>query len=283
LAAPPPLPPTPAATSCIIDPKTSTEQIQLLAQTKLNGQGTSSVTVTAGGSSRTLNLFGGLAVDPATNQAFVVQSGSGTIQIVNLGPVASNTLKAAEISETASAFRSRSTLRRRYRGRGYASGHSDIHHYRPGWRKSLWSWFRFRFTSAPGCTSIGTCQIAPSPTNCTFVSTREVDVTVPHSLLLTPHKYAVDVVNSVGSQSNVTDFFVIKAVDMTPACSGGNPQPNSVAIADSLPGTGFAPIAVVSNSGCNNISVIDMLRSSRLMTPYRTILPASLPIPSSVR
>src|SRR5260221_3947346 len=78
LSAPPPLPPTPAATSCIIDPKTSDEQIQFLAQTKLNGQGTSSVTVTAGGPSRGLDLFCGLAIDPGNYQGFVLQSGSGT-------------------------------------------------------------------------------------------------------------------------------------------------------------------------------------------------------------
>jgi len=68
----------------------------------------------------------------------------------------------------------------------------------------------------------------------------------------------VDVINSAGSQSNVTDFFVIKSVDLTGACTGGNPQPSSVAIADQLPGQNFSPIAVVSNSGCNNIMVIDV-------------------------
>jgi len=46
-----------------------------------------------------LNLFGGLAVDPATNQAFVVQSGSSTIQIVDLGPTSSTKLKTVEITE----------------------------------------------------------------------------------------------------------------------------------------------------------------------------------------
>jgi len=51
-----------------------------------------------------------------------------------------------------------------------------------------------------------------------------------------------------------------------------------VAIADSLPGTGFAPIAVVSNSGCNNISVIDI--APQLPTYDAShILPASSPIP----
>jgi DNA-binding beta-propeller fold protein YncE len=68
----------------------------------------------------------------------------------------------------------------------------------------------------------------------------------------------VDVLTGANVQSNATDFFVIKAVDLTGACSGGNPQPGSVAIADQLPGQGFAPIAVVTNTGCNNVSVVDI-------------------------
>src|SRR5262249_13388036 len=74
-------------------------------------------------------------------------------------------------------------------------------------------------------------------------------------------------VNNAGS-SNATDFFVIKAVDLSktatnPVCkdSSGNgvdAQPNSVAIADQLPGQGFAPIAVVTNSGCSSVSIINI-------------------------
>jgi DNA-binding beta-propeller fold protein YncE len=91
-----------------------------------------------------------------------------------------------------------------------------------------------------------------------YVSNRVLNVTIPASFLSMPHRYAVDVVNGSGVRSNATDFFVIKAVDMTTACSGGGPHPSSVAIADQLPGQGFSPIAVVSNSGCGNISVIDI-------------------------
>src|SRR5262249_30316149 len=76
--------------------------------------------------------------------------------------------------------------------------------------------------------------------------------------LALPHRYAVDVVNGSGVGSNATDFLVIKAVDLKTACSDGNPQPSSVAIADQLPGQAFAPIAVGSNSGCNNVSVVDI-------------------------
>src|SRR5260370_10968260 len=47
-----------------------------------------------------LKLFGGLAVDPVTNQAFVVKSGSGAIDIVDLGSVFTTTpIKTAQIDE----------------------------------------------------------------------------------------------------------------------------------------------------------------------------------------
>jgi hypothetical protein len=51
------------------------------------------------GTTGSLILSGGVAVDPATNQAFVAQSGSNLIQVVNLGPSTTNTLKKTEITE----------------------------------------------------------------------------------------------------------------------------------------------------------------------------------------
>jgi DNA-binding beta-propeller fold protein YncE len=95
-----------------------------------------------------------------------------------------------------------------------------------------------------------------------LVSSRILRVTIPHSFLAAPHHYAVDVLTGGGVRSNVTDFFVIQAVDMTKACTSALPKPSSVAIADQLPGQAFSPIAVVSNSGCNNVSVIDINPSS---------------------
>ena len=85
------------------------------------------------------------------------------------------------------------------------------------------------------------------------VSSRILDVTIPASFLAAPHRYAVDVITG-SVRSNSTDFFVIHAVDMKTACASALPQPSSVAIADQLPGQAFSPIAVVSNSGCNNIA-----------------------------
>jgi DNA-binding beta-propeller fold protein YncE len=97
--------------------------------------------------------------------------------------------------------------------------------------------------------------------NVQFVSSRQLTVTIPAANLSFLHRYALDAVNGNGVQSNATDFFVIEAVDMTPACTPTTPNtqhPSSVAIADQLMNGPFSPIAVVSNSGCNNISVVDI-------------------------
>jgi DNA-binding beta-propeller fold protein YncE len=249
LGAAPPPPPTPPSAACLPNPANATQQQQYLAQIVLNGTGTSSVTVNAGGTSTPLTLFGGVAVDPATNQAFVVQSGSGQIWIINLGPSSGTTLKTTQITELqvptvpgaliggiAGALMPQGTL----------TSTKDLANVQI---------FGSGFDSSTQVRLDGTA--IPSG-NVSYVSGRVLKATIPASFLAAPHRYAVDVVNGSGVRSNVTDFFVIKSVDLTSACSGGSPQPSSVAIADQLPGQGFSPIAVVSNSGCGNISVIDI-------------------------
>src|SRR5262249_47916915 len=77
------------------------------------------------------------------------------------------------------------------------------------------------------------------------------------SFLNAPHHYALDVISN-GSQSNAVDFIVVKAVDMSVACTSGPATPSSVAIADQLANGPFSPLAIVTNSGCNSISTIDI-------------------------
>jgi DNA-binding beta-propeller fold protein YncE len=103
------------------------------------------------------------------------------------------------------------------------------------------------------------------------ISDREVDVTIPKFFLSLPRHYALQV-KSNNVTSNATDFIVIKAVDMTAACA--TPTPSSVAIADQLANGPFSPIALVTNSGCNSLSTIDINPSS---TTFGSVL-RSLPI-----
>ena len=77
-------------------------------------------------------------------------------------------------------------------------------------------------------------------------------MTIPGGFLKMPHHYALDVVSS-GAQSNVSDFTVVGAVDLSKVCPGTNSQPAGVAVADQLAVGPFSPIAAVTVSGCNSV------------------------------
>jgi DNA-binding beta-propeller fold protein YncE len=240
-----------APTSCIVNPQNPTDQATYNAQTTLPGTGIATITV-ANGTTNSLTLFGGVAVDPATNQAFVVMSGSSQIYIVNLGPVPSNTLKAAQITEI--------LVPNPNPGLGVIGGVPNA---------SVQQGTLTSATDLVGVQIFGSGFDASSqvrldgtaipPSDVQFVNSRQLSVTIPASYLSFPHLYALDMVNGSGVQSNPTDFFVIQAVDMSQICtSTGATLPSSVAIADQLANGPFSPIAVVTNSGCNNISVVDI-------------------------
>jgi DNA-binding beta-propeller fold protein YncE len=215
------------------------------------------------GTTGSLTLWGGIAVDPKTNQAFVLESGSGPqqagqIEIINLGPASSNSIKPTQITEIVvpsptpgpgviggvpNALVPQATLTSTQAlaglqifGSGFAAG------------------AQVRLDSVDIATQGGTINNITS-------TGREMDVTIPAFFLSAPHHYSLDVISS-GVQSNATEFIVIQAVDLSKICkdtSGNfiNTLPTSVAIADQLANGPFSPIAVVSNSGCNSISIID--------------------------
>jgi len=227
-------------------------------QIKLPGSGTSQITVTPGGISTNLTLFGGLAVDPATNQAFVAMSGSNEIRIISLAGAPSTTMRPVEITDLQVPTVSGATIGG-IPGALMPQGTLTATNALSGVQI-----FGSGFTSSTQVLLDGTAL--PSG-NVVFVNNRVLTVTIPASFLSFPHRYAVAVSNSSGN-SNATDFFVIKSVDLSktaakPVCkdSSGNgvdAQPNAAAIADQLPGQGFAPIAVVTNSGCGSLSIIDI-------------------------
>jgi DNA-binding beta-propeller fold protein YncE len=237
-----------------------------------------------------LTLWGGVVVDPATNQAFVVESGQagnssamppilalpGQIEIVNLA----STIKQVHISEllvpnptpgvgviggipgasvpNATLTSATDLAGVQIFGSGFAQGGTPL-------------------VRLDGMSINGFCS-APNPPSCVTVnSDRELVVTIPASIptanpnnpfkpLSAPHHFALDVVSN-NVQSNVTDFYVIQSVNLlNPAVckdAQGNPiqpQPTGVAIADQLRNGPFSPIAVVTNtgSGCGSISIIDI-------------------------
>jgi DNA-binding beta-propeller fold protein YncE len=241
----------------------------------LSGTGSSSICIPntnpCQSGSPTLTLFGGLAVDRATNQAFVVQSGSNQIRIINLQVNPSDNtrtlLKPVQITELQvptvpgaliggikGALMSQGTLTCVNAANPAACDLPNVLITGSG------------FDSSPQVRLDGTA--IPSG-NVNRITDRLLSVRIPGSFLSSPHRYAVDVKNNSNNVvSNATDFLVITAVDLSktaasPVCrdSSGNgldAQPNSVAIADQLPGQGFSPIAVVTNSGCGSVSIINI-------------------------
>jgi hypothetical protein len=253
----PPTPTVPPAlpASCLVNPQNGTDQTTFNSQTTLPGTGTATLTVT-NGTTNSLTLFGGLAVDPATNQAFVVMSGSSQIDIINLGPSPTNQLKAVQISEI--------LVPSPNPGLGVIGGIPNA----TVPQGTLTSTNPLAGVQVFGSGFDATTQVRLDGTaipaaNVALVSSRQLTVTIPAANLSFPHRYALDAVTSdtvSGSpQSNAVDFFVIQAVDLSQVCtSAGGTQPSSVAIADQLANGPFSPIAVVTNSGCNNISVVDI-------------------------
>ncbi len=205
------------------------------------------------GTTGSLILSGGVAVDPATNQAFVAQSGSNLIQIVNLGPSTTNTMKKTEITEIVVPSPSPGIIGgvpKALLPQGTLTSTSDLAGVKIfGAGFVAGAQVRLDGTPLPG----GNVNIDPGG--------RLITATIPASFLAMPHHYALDVVSG-GVQSNPTDFIVITAVDMSVACTTGPATPSSVAIADQLANGPFSPIAVVTNSGCNNLSTIDINTAS---------------------
>jgi DNA-binding beta-propeller fold protein YncE len=117
----------------------------------------------------------------------------------------------------------------------------------------------------------GSCSA--NPTTCVTVkSDREIDITIPATIptadpnnpfkpLSAPHKFALDVINGNGVQSNAVDFIVVQQVDLSNVCPNvttTNTMPSSVAIADQIADGPFSPFALVSVTGCNSVVVIDL-------------------------
>lgn len=240
------------------------------SQITLSGSGTATLTAQTvppvqNGTTNSLTLFGGLAVDPVSNQAFVVKSGSGSIDIVDLGgPGTATPIKSAHVSELIvpsptsgvgviggipNALVPQATLTCSTPVPPATS--CDL----PGVQV-----FGAGFDAT---TQVRLDSVSIPPSDIQFVSERQLTVTIPASFRTFPHRFALDVINGKGVQSNATDFIVIQAVDMSRVCTDANGNsvntlPTSVALADQLANGPFAPIAIISNNGCNSLSVIDI-------------------------
>ena len=116
--------------------------------------------------------------------------------------------------------------------------------------------------------------------NFTLVSGREIDVTIPVSVLNAgPRHYALSVANSSGVGSNVTDFTVLEEIplapcNVTPTTPNGTPAaPGGVAIDE------VNNLAVVTNTGtgCNQVSVFSLNPANILNQTVKTIATGDTP------
>jgi DNA-binding beta-propeller fold protein YncE len=237
-----------------------------------SGTGSANITV-QNGSTNSLTLLGGVAVDPATNQAFVVQSGSGGIQAINLSALGALPNPQPQISQV--------LVPSPNPGPGVIGGipNASIPQATLTSTNDLAGVqiFGSNFATGSGTQVELDGQLLPAGNVVVDASTRLITVTIPASFLSLPHHYALQVVSS-GLTSNASDFIVVKAVDMKAACT--TPTPSSVAIADQLANRAFSPIAVVTNSGCNSVSTIDInpvLGSTTFGTVLHTIGTGSTP------
>jgi DNA-binding beta-propeller fold protein YncE len=212
--------------------------------------GLKTITFTNSGVSLALKLSGALQVDPSTNTVLVANSGSDNLSYfklstsfkpVNIEQVITPAIPGALLPQaaiTTSGTTPGALTGVRILGSGFDAG----------------SVVRLDGQSVPA----------------SFLSAREIDATIPPSFLTAPRRFALDVVNSTGVVSNSTDFTVIEAVPI-PTCSGTASAPGAVAIDQQR------NIAVVTDSGCSDASIISLKSDSTFGTLTHRIATGSGP------
>ena len=224
--------------------------LQRDAIVKTGQNGLKTISFTNSGVSVSLKLSGAVQVDPSTNIALIANSGSDNLSYfklsasfkpVNIEQVITPPIPGALLPQaaiTTSGSTPGALTGVRILGSGFDAG----------------SIVRLDAQSVPA----------------TFVSAREIDATIPSSFLTAPRRFALDVVNSTGVVSNSTDFSVIEAVPI-PACSGTASAPGAVAIDEQR------NIAVVTDSGCSDASIISLKPDSTFGTLTHRIATGAAP------
>jgi DNA-binding beta-propeller fold protein YncE len=165
-----------------------------------------------------------VAIDPTSNIALVVNQNDGTVSFIQLGAIRSN-LAAPQPQIL------------------------DISPY-----NSLTSASNLTISViGAGFTNNSLVRLSETPLTTTYVSSRQLTATVPSSLLSSPTRYVLDVLNADGTVSNIKDFTVMQAVTV-------GTSPRGVAIDRQR------DIAVVANTGSNNVTLFKLSDMSILGT-----------------
>jgi DNA-binding beta-propeller fold protein YncE len=188
-------------------------------------------------SGTTVTVTGALAVDPVTNLALVANSGSNSLEAISIGNTAS--MKAVHISQLIVPA-----------GRGVPNA---VLPQATLTSTSALTGVRILGTGFAAGAQVLLDGVALTPSS---ITNSEIDVDIPAvPYLSAPRHFALEVQvgSSPGVFSNATDFTVVQAIDVSGGCSGtSTPQPGAVAIDEQR------NIAVVANSGCNDVSIIDL-------------------------
>jgi len=182
-----------------------------------------------------LTISGAVAVDPdpGRNQAFIVNSGSNTIQIMNLGHI--KTVHIRELILNTGTIPGTQLRQATLTSTVPLAG------------------VRILGTGFDAGSQVRLDGVALPSANLLFVNSNEIDATIPASFLTGPRRYALDLINSSGVQSNATDFSVLQSINVSNNCSStATPQPGAVAIDRTR------DLAIVANTGCNTVSIIDI-------------------------
>lgn len=185
------------------------------------------VRLTSTGSLSSVLLSGpaAVAVDPGTNLAVVANQSNDTVSILSLG-----TIQPLSITETyPKTFVAKSTL---------------ANPAPPGVQTLT--------VIGTGFSSNSKVRLDGTALSTTFVTNRQLTVTVPPPQLSFAHRFALDVLDqSTSAVSNATDFTVRQSIDVSTGCST-DPLPAGVAIDP------VQNIAAVTLSGCSTVALINL-------------------------
>lgn len=192
----------------------------------INSEGTGTASIIDLGNHNVLQTVTGLtsqdgtpsavAVDPATNEALIANSAAGTVSVIPLGASSPKPLQILE-SNPSIAFTSATPLSLTINGMGF-DGSSTV-------------------------------LLDGTPlSSATVVNSREIQVSVPASLLVSARRFAVQVQNTAGtavSVSNVEPLTVVQGISVGTAPAGVAVDPDH-------------DLAVVTNSGSGDISLVSI-------------------------
>ena len=107
----------------------------------------------------------------------------------------------------------------------------------------------------------------PTGISITGSTDTEIDIAVANTRFTDPHDFSLDVISGSGVGSNPVDIYAVAVIDLSKTC-GSADMPEAVAYDD------IRHVALVTNYGCNSVSVINMDTSNPPLypVPYGTVM-----------